>query len=82
MHFLSIFLIFYYVEDKSPGRGHQDSQNDESIGSFYVDLTCLYVGNIDKRVDSNQLTDIFRKYGDLEYCYLVYEPTSSDRNSK
>ena len=28
-------------------------------------LTCLYVGNIDKRVDSNQLTDIFRKYGDL-----------------
>lgn len=45
-------------------------------------LTCLYVGNIDKRVDSNQLTDIFRKYGDLQYCYLVYEPTSSDRNSK
>jgi RNA recognition motif-containing protein len=45
-------------------------------------LTCLYVGNIDKKVDSNQLTDVFRKYGDLEYCYLVYEPTSTDRNSK
>ena len=55
----------------------------ESINFDYMlGLTCLYVGNIDKKVDSNQLTDVFRKYGDLEYCYLVYEPTSTDRNSK
>ncbi len=49
-----------------------------------IDLenTCLYIGNIDKRIDGEQLTQIFAKYGALEYCYLVYEPSSSDRNAK
>ncbi len=52
------------------------------IHLFYIENTCLYIGNIDKRIDGEQLTQIFAKYGALEYCYLVYEPSSSDRNAK
>lgn len=52
------------------------------IHLFYLENTCLYIGNIDKRIDGEQLTQIFAKFGTLEYCYLVYEPSSSDRNSK
>ena len=44
--------------------------------------TCLYIGNIDKKVDGEQLTDIFKKYGELDYCYIIYEPSSSDRATK
>lgn len=40
-------------------------------------LSCLYIGNIDKKVNDDKLKEHFEKYGELEYCYIVYEPTSS-----
>lgn len=45
--------------------------------------SCLYIGNIDKRFTEDKLRELFKKYGELEYCYIVYEPFSSvDGSSK
>lgn len=43
--------------------------------------SCLYIGNIDKRLSQEKLYDAFAEYGELEYCYIVYEPyTNTDRS--
>lgn len=48
----------------------------------YLD-TCLYIGNIDKRLSQEKLNSVFAEYGELDYCYIVYEPYSAyERSSK
>lgn len=37
---------------------------------------CLYIGNIDKRLTEDKLQDAFAEHGELEYCFIVYEPHS------
>ncbi|CAM5999703.1 unnamed protein product [Sphagnum balticum] len=45
--------------------------------------TCLYIGNIDRRVTQEKLEALFAEYGQLDYCYIVYEPHSvSERGGK
>lgn len=41
----------------------------------YID-TCLYIGNIDKRLSEDRLRSAFEVHGELEYCFIVYEPHS------
>lgn len=44
------------------------------VKSIIIEDSCLYIGNIDKKVTEDKLKDIFAKYGELDYCYIVYEP--------
>ena len=50
------------------------------VGLILYVASCLYIGNIDKRLSEEKLKEKFLLYEGLEYCFIVYEPNStSDR---
>jgi RNA recognition motif-containing protein len=44
--------------------------------------TCLYIGNIDKRLTEDQLRDAFEAHGEIDYCFIVYEPHSGPGSAR